>query len=224
MAGFSLFRPRRSSGGSALADLRPARVVVFIDHQNMYHRARAAFCTPDAPAAAGQIDPLALATLLAGRRHRPSRLTGVRVYRGEPHPVRQSRAHRAHRREFAACRGRAGELLTLVTRPLTYPPDWPATPAREKGIDVALAVDVVAMGLRDEYDVAIVASTDTDLEPAPEAVVALAGDPYPRCEVASWKAVGRQNSRLSAKGAGIWCHWLEKTDYLAVHDATDYAR
>jgi hypothetical protein len=95
------------------------------------------------------------------------------------------------------------------------------TPAREKGIDVALAVDVVRLGLRGDYEVGIIFSTDTDLEPAVEAVLDLCGDPFPRCEVAAWQT-RRNTSRLSVPGARVWCHWLSEEDYLSVHDPTDY--
>ncbi len=62
----------------------------------------------------------------------------------------------------------------MIARDLRYPPDWPRRPAQEKGIDVALAVDFVTMVARGECDVAILFSSDTDLLPALEAVIALA--------------------------------------------------
>ena len=37
---------------------------------------------------------------------------------------------------------------------------------REKGVDVKIAIDLVIDGIEDEYDVAIVVSSDTDLIPA----------------------------------------------------------
>lgn len=48
---------------------------------------------------------------------------------------------------------------------------WPPTDkAEEKGIDVALAIDFVAMAVEDKYDVGVIASCDTDLRPALEFV------------------------------------------------------
>ena len=76
--------------------------------------------------------------------------------------------------------------MTVITRDLRYPPDWPRRPAQEKGIDVALAVDFVMMAARGEYDVGILFSSDTDLVPALEAVIALRPDDPPACEVAAW--------------------------------------
>ena len=43
--------------------------------------------------------------------------------------------------------------------------DW-ATPAQEKGIDVALAIDFVRLAITGAYDVGVMMSTDTDLVPA----------------------------------------------------------
>ncbi len=41
-------------------------------------------------------------------------------------------------------------------------------PAQEKGIDVALCIDFVAMAIDGLYDVGVIVSTDTDLLPALE--------------------------------------------------------
>jgi hypothetical protein len=148
------------------------RAVVFLDHQNAYHRARDAFCAPGAPARDGQVDPLALGRLLCARVP-GGRLAGVRVYRGRPSQRRDARSYAAYVRQTDRQLGRAAGLLTLVARDLRYPPDWPQRPAQQKGIDVALAVDLVMTVARNECDIAIVFSSDTDLLPALEAVLAL---------------------------------------------------
>jgi len=57
----------------------PRRVVVFLDYQNAYHRAREAFCARDAAAREGQVDPLLLGRLLADRVT-GGLLSAVRVY------------------------------------------------------------------------------------------------------------------------------------------------
>jgi hypothetical protein len=120
------------------------RVVVFLDYQNVYHRARDAFCSPPASASQGQVDPLALGRLLAGRVPGGC-LTGVRVYRGRPSQRRDSRSHAACRRQTARQVGRGGGLVVVLSRELRYPPDWPRRPAEEKGIDVALAGRLVRL-------------------------------------------------------------------------------
>jgi hypothetical protein len=77
-----------------------------------------------------------------------------------------------HRARGCFCRGDAphweGQVdclalgQRLVARPLRYPAAYPREKPEEKGIDVALAVDFVMMAARDEYDVGILMSTDTD--------------------------------------------------------------
>lgn len=84
-------------------------------------------------------------------------------------------------------------------------------------MDVALAVDFVVMAIEGEYDVGIIASTDTDLRPALEYVLKLG---RPRAEVAAWR--GRSKSSLSVPGHHVWCHRLHRADYGRVADLTHY--
>ena len=198
------------------------RVTLFLDYQNVYHRAREAFCSRNAPASEGQVDPLARGVLLTSRV--PARgLAGVRLYRGRPSGPRDPRSYAAFRRQSAAQMQGGRGLVTVVARSLRYPPDWPHRPVQEKGIDVALAVDIV-MVAREECDVAIVFSSDTDLLPALEAVIALQSGQAPRCEVAAWAAPGVRPRALSVRGVRLRQHLLGPDDFHAVADGTDYAR
>ena len=61
-----------------------ARVVVFLDYQNVYNGAREVFDLRGDPSRYGQIDPLRLAQLIVARHPEESHITGVRVYRGRP--------------------------------------------------------------------------------------------------------------------------------------------
>ena|SRR5665648_76705 len=199
----------------------PQRVVVFLDYQNVYHRARDAFCAPDASASEGQVDPLALGRLLA-RRVSGGCLANVRVYRGRPSQRRDSRSYSAYRRQTATQASRGVGLVTVISRDLRYPPDWPRRAAQEKGIDVALAVDFVMMIARRECDVGILFSSDTDLVPALEAVLALRPGSPPACEVAAWAAPCGRPRSLSVRGARIRRHLLPEADYRVAADPTDY--
>lgn len=195
----------------------PDRVAVFVDYQNVFGTARQCFASLPPGRTDGQVDPIGLGLLLASRRNRPSVLADVRVYRGLPDSMRDLRTYTASQRQ--ASTWTRSPLVTLVTRPLRYPRRWPAEPAREKGVDVALAVDLVRLAVKGAYDVAVVMSTDTDLVPAVEAVVELGV----RVEVAAWRA-RRANPRLSVGHDKPWCHYLSSEDYDAVHDPTDYGR
>ena len=143
------------------------------------------------------------------------------MYRGRPDRTKDLRAHAANVRQSVAQEVSGQDKVTVITRPLRYPADWPIHAAEEKGIDVALAVDFVMMAVRHEYDVGVIMSTDTDLVPALEAVVSLGGNP--RCEVVAWTSSRAGHSRrIGVRGARIWCHWLNAQDYEAVADLTDY--
>jgi len=110
----------------------------------------------------------------------------------------------------------------VISRPLRYPADWPQSRAQEKGVDVALAVDFVTMAVNGDYDLGVIASTDSDLKPALEFVEKY----YPntiKIAVTAWKSE-KLKSRLSVGGSRIWCHYFGKDDYDTVVDATDYGR
>lgn len=198
------------------------RVVVFVDYQNTYKSARAAFCEPDAPPPDGQVDPHALGNLIVTRRDIDSELVQVRIYRGQPDPRKDPRGYDIVERQCRAWRRLP--KVSFLRRPLRYPSDWPERRPEEQGIDVALAVDFVLMAVRGEYDVGVIMSTDSDLRPALEAVFSLEGHPFPRCEVAAWWAPRSHSQRLAVPGRRIWCHWLDEDDYHAVADPHDYSR
>jgi hypothetical protein len=193
------------------------RVVLFVDYQNVFNSARERFhrngprCSAD-----GQIEPVRLGQLLASRRRRPSRLGEVRVYRGVPDPTRQPEANAANSRQTVAWT--KDPLVSVFRRPLRYPRGWPAIPAQEKGVDVALAIDMVRLALRREYDAAILFSTDTDLVPALEAIREIKA----HVEVASWR--GSNPLRFPGGATLPWCHFLSAGDYRQVADPRDYSR
>jgi uncharacterized LabA/DUF88 family protein len=197
----------------------PEQVVVFIDWQNVYKGARDAFHQGQGSRLLGNVQPVRLAQRLVqlspGRRRE---LRGVRIYRGQPDPTRDPRGFAANRRQQDAWQ-RSG--VTVVQRPLRYPKAWPAEKAREKGVDVALAVDFVMLAVARVYDVGILVSTDTDLVPALEAVVGLGGNRGPRAEVAAWTS-SRAAPRLRVAQARLWCHYLRVDDYRGLVDPTDY--
>jgi hypothetical protein len=110
---------------------------------------------------------------------------------------------------------------TVITRPLRYPQNWPSERADEKGIDVAIAIDMVMMAIRQELDVAILASTDTDLRPVLEAFHAFPAGQAATIEVATWRSP-TYSKKLQVKGLHVWSHFLEEPDYKRVHDRRDY--
>jgi uncharacterized LabA/DUF88 family protein len=199
------------------------RIKVYIDYQNVYEGARDAFFDKTAPAPLGQFDPLKFGQRIASKI--PARglalpgdrlLCGVRSYVGRPDSRKQSNTHAAHLRQCD--RGeKAG--VTVLARMLRYPRNWPSDPAKQKGVDVSLAIDFIAGAIDDEYDIGVIASTDTDLVPALEFVLKRFGSK--RVEVAAWHSE-RSRPRLNVKDMPIWCHFLHRPDYDVVADDTDY--
>lgn len=198
----------------------PKRVVVFLDYQNVYRRARDAFTGPLASHWDGQIDPLRLGNLIA-RRMPDRELHQVRVYRGRPSSNKDPKGYGACMRQCA--RWRKNQRVHVFTRSLRYPRAYPAQPEQEKGVDVQLAVDYVAMAMRREYDVGVLMSEDTDLRPALEVAANLTADVV--CEVATWMRPSvnwRRGFRIH--GGQLWCHYLSEADYRTAADPTDYTQ
>lgn len=200
------------------------RVAVFIDYQNVYMGARKHFALPMARFTEGQIDPMLLGRLLVARgqtiderRH----LEIVRVFRGEPSSTRSPHAHSAWRRQSERWLGTSD--VSLTARPLHYRSTGRVGgieqfQVSEKGIDVLIALGIAIGAERDEYDVCVLFSADTDLLPALEHARSLGK----RIEVAAWHSGQRHPSRLTLPG--IWCHYLSHADYEHVADRTDYTQ
>lgn len=202
------------------------RVSVFIDYQNVYHCAREAFGNPQTdPPTFGHIRPHRLGLLLKqlGETVDPARdLVAVTVYRGKPGAKSHPRLQSAFARQVSAWKSMP--LTTVKVRPLRYEPiEWSSSQptrwrAKEKGIDVLMALDI-ALGARDDrYDVAVVVSADTDLIPAID-VALQAGK---RVETAAWHSRALLASPLRASGRKLWNHRLDRQRFEYVRDDTDY--
>ncbi|HXH59656.1 NYN domain-containing protein [Iamia sp.] len=135
-----------------------------------------------------------------------------------------SNAHAA--KGYDACQRQVGiwsqqALVTPTHRPLNY---RETHRPREKGIDVALAIDFVRCAIEDDYDVGIMFSGDTDLLPALEMVIDKKGPAS--CEVAAWAPAqgGRHPRALRVKDRWTHIHFLDESRYRHVEDPTDYTK
>ena len=192
------------------------RVIVFIDYENLRFSAVSRFHQAGSSRTDGHVDPVALARLLVRLRSHESELTEVRVYRGRPSSAHQPQAAAAN--DAQADAWARDRLVQVIRRDLRYPPNYPFAVAREKGVDVALAIDFVSLAYQGAYDVGIIVSRDTDLLPALEAVRDFG---LARVEVAAW----RNASRLNFPGSFLpWCHKLNRDDYESIRDTTDYLK
>ena len=194
--------------------------MVFVDYQNAYRWARASFHNHRTdPHWLGQFNPEGLGRLIAqaSGAGRQRVLEQVRVYRGMPDAGRDSRGYAATRRQTAEWE--KSMLVKVTTQPLRYPRDYPDSPAQEKGVDVRLAIDFVMMAVRDEYDVGVLMSNDTDFRPVLEEVEGLGAKTV---EVAAWRPPTAQPRRLWIGRNRPWCNWIDHAAYRSIQDNRDY--
>lgn len=205
-----------------------ARVLVFIDGQNLYKTCERLY-------AHGACHPL----LLAQRVSTPRRLTGVRYYSGVHDPTvdpdgrsRTDRRHNLIRRTG----------VTVVERKLRYRWEWGFDPkllpdpkrnrgqqvqiqvtpyqrAREKGIDLTLGLDVVDLARTGAMDVAVIVSSDNDLcEVARSTHQVTLADGRVSVEAAIFNE--RRNPILMAEYD--YTHQLRHADFATARDNFDY--
>ncbi len=73
----------------------------------------------------------------------------------------------------------------------------------EKGIDVRMALDIISMAHRREYDVALVFSQDQDLSEAAQEIRAIAREPAGLFNERAWTAVLEEQKQRIPGPAGI---------------------
>ncbi len=211
--------------------------MVYLDWQNIYMGARDAFDLTDRPPAVGNVDPRRLAKLLAAARDRTGaerELREVRIYRGRPLQQYDETSYKAFWAQHDAWKARGGDRLEVISRDLRYP--LPAErfpgqeryrrerdgPPQEKGVDVALAIDLVALAIRKGADRAVVMSTDTDLLPAIELAIAERGEEF--IEVAAWDEPPHRHAPvLRPKGASIAQRRIRRDHFMRIRDEVNYS-
>jgi hypothetical protein len=89
---------------------------------------------------------------------------------------------------------------------------------REKGVDVALAIDLLECALAGKFDTAVVFSGDTDLLPAVEAAFHRTST---HIEIACWSGAKPLwlPEYLTQKRYLPYCHFLDANDFAASRDA-----
>lgn len=226
------------------------QVAVFIDYQNCYNWARRAFYNQADPSTVGHFNPRKFAEMLAGKGPGRFDLVYCGAYCGLPDGSKDPATYAARRKQMARWTALGA---TPVARPLRYPHGWvPGGKIKpiEKGVDVKLAVDAVMMALRGEYEVGIIASCDSDLAPAVEAIIELSERPVieeavmaastaddrggieevvveqvtERARKVSVEVVAWKDttSRLSVPGRTLTERWVSEKDFRAVSDSQSY--
>lgn len=186
------------------------RAIAFIDGQNLFHSVRGAFGY-NFP----NFGPKALAArVCAGKGWQ---LDSVRFYTGVPDAT-----DNAFWSQFWAAKLLAMSRQGVVTysRPLRYRNKQVKLPdgsthayltAEEKGIDVRIALDVIALAHRSVCDVALIFSQDQDLSEVAEEVRVIAKEQNRWIKVAS----AYPSSPAATNRRGI-----NKTDWIPIDRAT----
>jgi uncharacterized LabA/DUF88 family protein len=199
----------------AQEDARPPLwVTVLLDWQNIYNCAREAFGLREASSFEGTVDPLKLATHLAGGVGPDRQLQELRIYRGRPDQAKNRKSYSAWRSQTAAWEAKCGERLVPRYRDLRYRGDE----VTEKGIDVWLAIDLVKIAMEESANRVVVVSSDTDLVPALELAVEIRGGSF--VEVAGWDGSADAAPMLSVMG--VEQRFLARNHYDRFRDSTDY--
>lgn len=132
------------------------RVIVFLDGSNFYHRLR------DPELNFKQLlgfNYEKFAEWLAYGRDIVKCIYYVALVRGEKDNPKSEELVRNQQRLFASLQNQGWEVKKGYM--IVHDKDY-----KEKGVDVRLAVDILDMAYQNEYDTAIVVSSDTDLIPA----------------------------------------------------------
>jgi len=134
------------------------RTIVFFDGQNLYHLAKDAFGSGGAGPVhysypAYDVERLAnsLVNVKPGRT-----LTQIRFYTGVPDPRIDKRWHTFW----------TNKLRHLMNKGVYIYKGRLNAAGQEKGVDVSIAIDLIHLTYRNNYDVAIVVSQDWDFGPA----------------------------------------------------------
>jgi uncharacterized LabA/DUF88 family protein len=149
------------------------RAVTFVDGQNLFYGVKEAF---------GYVYPnydiLKLSETVCASQN--WHCAGTRFYTGVPDPTDNPEKNAFWTAKLAAM-GRQG--VSVYTRSLRYrnkPVPLPGGKTHsllvgeEKGIDVRIALDVMGMAMRNEYDVAVVFSQDQDLSEVADEIPVIA--------------------------------------------------
>jgi hypothetical protein len=153
----------------AIVEPQQKRAVAFLDGQNLYHHAKAAFAHHHP-----NYDPIKLLNAICGAHGWSP--AGIRFYTGIPSALHDPMWHGYWTNRLLSM-SRAGILV--IKRPIRYRIEdllladgstrQVVTP-QEKGIDVRLALDVVRLARQGQFDVAVIFSQDQDLAEVAEEV------------------------------------------------------
>lgn len=198
----------------------PLSALVVIDYQNMHLTGHDRFCARGSAPHLCLIHPLHFAVqLLLAREtglasnYRPTQLVRVEVFRGLPSNRHQPSSYRRSQAQLSEWT--RDRRVSVVYRPLRYPRNWPTEHAQEKGVDVLIALRLVEAARQSDADLIVLASHDTDLEPAADQAQ---GFGTSIVETAGWH--GRK--RLRSDAGARWHTFMGEQNFIDCRDTRDY--
>jgi len=199
------------------------RIAVFIDWQNAFQSARAAFGPLGESKRFGNFSPYRLALHLAHRRSCDSRgeLVRVEIHRGLPSARWDRVGNAANLLQAAAWKSEDPKRVFPRLRPLRYR-KGPGSEliASEKGVGVQLALAAVGSVISGECDVALIFSHDSDLLPAVETIRDLKSAGH--VETASWTSTTFKTRIPPVRG--VFNHFVDRDAFTQIEDLTDYSK
>lgn len=193
------------------------RVAVFLDYENVHRTGHQLFASLGQQKYSTVVDPMKVSERLVAKRKFASEVSAVHVFRGRPVPAFQPKPASAN--DIQATAWSMDERVSVVRRDLKYDKDGDNVTAREKGIDVALAIALVDGSLHEDFDVAIVFSCDTDLLPAIELAY---HKTKPNIELACWSTAKplwfAEGLQMSPPRRFPYCHFLNEQDFIECRD------
>ncbi|ASR34272.1 hypothetical protein BAY61_03875 [Prauserella marina] len=219
----------------------PLRASVIIDYQNLHLTGHGLFdSTRFGPAHEALVDPLHFANQLIQTRNQRQRdgmdhaeLRKVLVYRGLPSAKHDQKAYARNQAQKA--HWERDPRVAVHLRPLKYDyerdengkkvvgsnGDYIVKSRSEKGVDVLCALALFREALNPAVDVVILASQDTDLEPALDEALALG---TAKVETCSWWNPARRykSPEIRPSTKRIWNTRLGQSEFSRCWDTTDY--
>lgn len=218
------------------------RAVVVIDYQNVHLTGHCLFAiSKHLPRHESLVDPLNFANqLIQARNHAQhpgmdhASLSKVIVYRGQPSAVHDPKPYARNQAQKA--HWERDQRVQVHLRPLKYRYEYdnsgrPLTDSDgkrivigkdEKGVDVLCALAVVREARDPNCDLVILASQDTDLEPALDEALALQ---TAKIETVCWfdPTQPRRTRQLRpSSGRRLWNTRLGETEFVNCWDRTNY--
>lgn len=208
------------------------RAAVIIDYQNLHYCGHDQFCPAGSPLHHCLIHPGALARRILdvraanGRGH--AELADVQVFRGLPDPeydlagYERNITQKRHWQTEPTVHVTHRLLQYRVLRQVYSVGPGHGVPeseiqAHEKGIDVLAAMATVTAAARDDIDLVILASHDSDLDPA---VIAVQDSRQAKIEAVQWFGGHTSHGRLRGNGH-LWSTRLSAQDFIACRDYAD---